>query len=82
MWKLLKKEDKSWLSLIKFWQIFNQLLDQKLKNLVVNFFGINMRSLYAKFQLPNFKTRRWRSVKMQNFKQPQMEQKIYIIDFH
>jgi len=29
---------------------------QKLKNLVKGFFGINMRSLYAKFQPSSFKT--------------------------
>jgi len=58
LWELLKKEDKSWLSLIKFQQFFNPISAprQTLKNLVVNFFGINMRSLCAKFQPSSFKT--------------------------
>jgi len=43
----MKKEDKSRLSLIKFWQFFNHIsaTRQKFKNLVSNFININMKSL-------------------------------------
>jgi len=58
-WELLKKEAESQLSFIKFWQFFDHIsaAGRKLNNLVDNFFGIDMRSLYAKFQLSSFKTK-------------------------
>jgi len=79
LWELLKEEDESWLSLIKFWQFF-PAPRQKYKNLLGNFFAINMRSLYEKFQplkLREYFEDGGRTVKMQNFKQTHMEQKFY-----
>jgi len=45
-------------ALIKCWQFFDYISAPKqiFKNQVINFFGINMRSAYAKFQPSSFKT--------------------------
>jgi len=58
LWELLKKDNKSQISLIKYRQFFNPISAprQKFKNLVGNFFGINMRSLHTKFHPYGFKT--------------------------
>jgi len=52
LWELIKKKDKSWLS------FFNNISapGQKFKNLVANFFTVNIRSLSGKFQPSSFKT--------------------------
>jgi len=68
----LKKGGESWLFIYKILAIFWPLLLDK--NLVGNILGINMRSLFAKFQPSSFKTEggdrgKWMNwtVKMQNF---------------
>jgi len=54
----IKERGQKWAIINKILEIFNPILAlrQKLKNLVNNFVGINMRNLHAKFQPSSFKT--------------------------
>jgi len=88
--RVLKKEDKSRLSLIKFGQFFTHISGPRcnFKKLVGSFFGINMRSHCAKFQpsvalklRQEIEDERWTYCKNVKFQTTPNGTKNIIIDF-